>query len=816
MNKTTRINLTKNKKTISSLALILLLAISLMMPFTQTSLAQVGISQPEKTVGYISVAPSLVGVDQPATVNLWVYPMPTNYKYAPYYKGYTGIEVTFIKPDGTEDTFMPIDGTGMFTAGQTESLGIIYFNYEPDMAGNWSVYFTMPAQNLTDASGTVLYSACTSMTAYFTVQEEPVNAGLLNGYPWSPLPDENTFWDYPISPNNREWWAVSGDWLGITAVNGAGSRYWQPYGYAPNTAHIVWTSGLKAGGLIGGDYGSISYSSGMNLGQAVMMEGRAYVAVPNTNPAQFECIDLTSGEVLYKAAGSISGGVHVPGNAYTQSGYDASVVLASSYGSIPTPYLYGTSGTTWNYYDPYTGTLMRSIVNASSAKLVDGTPMAYGVAGGYYYAWNMSKVVNNNWPTGVTWKLPLPTPVLNGSTAFSGAISLLGITVDGSVLLLKTANEYWGYSAKDGSLIWHFVLDYPTSANQQIALYGVDDFIVFDPVETTFHCYSIKTGEELWVSQSYSDSPWATTWTVYISITSDYDNLYVQLPDGTMTAISLETGKTLWRSEAIASTEYTNNAVPFVIGMAMVGGNLYGYAGYSVSYQLDPIPRFAMLVCINATTGDITYTLNGGIYPTAASDGILLGLGEYDGLLYGLGKGQTSTTVSAPQTAITSGTAVTIVGSVLDQSAAQPNTAAISDADMSVWMDYMHMQNATLLNNPPECTGVPVTLTAVDPNGNTVTIGTTTSNYQGNYGFQWTPTISGMYTIYANFEGSDSYYKSSASTYATVVSAASTPAPTTTQSALTNSDVLTYFATGVVVIIVAIAVATVLMLRKKP
>ena len=30
-------------------------------------------------------------------------------------------------------------------------------------------------------------------------------------------------------------------------------------------------------------------------------------------------------------------------------------------------------------------------------------------------------------------------------------------------------------------------------------------------------------------------------------------------------------------------------------------------------------------------------------------------------------------------------------------------------------MDYLHMQNSTLLNNPPNCIGVPVTLTAVDP-----------------------------------------------------------------------------------------------------
>ena len=54
----------KNKKTFCSLSLILLLAMTLMMAFAQPTSAQVGVPQPEKTAGYISVAPTLVGVGQ--------------------------------------------------------------------------------------------------------------------------------------------------------------------------------------------------------------------------------------------------------------------------------------------------------------------------------------------------------------------------------------------------------------------------------------------------------------------------------------------------------------------------------------------------------------------------------------------------------------------------------------------------------------------------------------------------------------------------------------------------------------------------------
>src|SRR4030067_3529166 len=137
-----------NKKTICSLSLILILAVSMIMAFAQPTLAQIGVPMPEKTTGYIDVAPRLVGVGQEATVNLFIYPIPTNYAYQPYYDGYRGVTVTFVKPDGTKDTFMPVDGTHIYDAGQTQSLGAIYFFYKPNMAGEWGVSFSMSAHKL--------------------------------------------------------------------------------------------------------------------------------------------------------------------------------------------------------------------------------------------------------------------------------------------------------------------------------------------------------------------------------------------------------------------------------------------------------------------------------------------------------------------------------------------------------------------------------------------------------------------------------------------------------------------------------------------
>jgi hypothetical protein len=842
-----------NKKAILSLSLILLLAISLMMAFAQTSVAQVGVPMPEKTTGYIDVAPRLIGVGQEATVNLFIYPIPTNYAYLPFYDGYRGITVTFVRPDGTKDTFMPTDGTHVYDAGQTQSLGAIYFFYKPTMAGNWSVSFTMPAQNLTDVSGTVRMSGCTSNTAYFTVQTDPVLAGILNGYPWAELPNSNAYWNYPINSNNREWNQIGGDWLGSGStggiVLGSTCRRWQPYGTGPNTGHIVWKQPIRAGGLVGGDYGSISYGAQNSAINSVVMQGKLFVNLEGAS--KFACFDLATGKILYTAAGSISYGLHLPGNAYTQASYSptGNVVLESSYGNTPTANLFGTSGTTWNYYDAYTGTLTRSITNvtasisstgaASIYYLVDGTPLAFAITGTVpnqnLVRWNSTKVVSNNWPTGIEWQTKLPPSTISQLPQVSGArgssstqINVYGLTSDASTVLVRAApNQYWGYSATDGTSLWNLTLNYPALQNQQITLYPANDLIVFNPTDSTFECYSLLTGAHLWTSSSFSDSTWATTWTVYLAETNDNNNFYAMFPDGTVRAYSLTDGHEVWRSKAFPSTEYPNNAVPYVENIVLVGGNIYVCAGYSPSYKIDPILRHGMVVCINATTGENTWTLNGGLRPSSAANGYVIATGDFDGYLYGIGKGTTATTVSAPQTAIPAGTAVLISGSVLDTSPASSDAAltakfyngvpAISDADMSVWMDYLHMQNSTLLNNPPICTGVPVTLTAVDPNGNVNVIGTATSDYLGNYEYQWTPTTQGLYKVYATFLGSESYYTSSASTGATV-STASTPIPTSTstaQSSVSNSDMLMYLAIGVIVIVIAIAVATVLILRKK-
>jgi len=164
--------------------------------------------------------------------------------------------------------------------------------------------------------------------------------------------------------------------------------------------------------------------------------------------------------------------------------------------------------------------------------------------------------------------------------------------------------------------------------------------------------------------------------------------------------------------------------------------------------------------------------------------------------------------VSAPDTAVEVGQSFTITGTVTDQSPGQKDTPAISDDDMSAWMEYMHMQK----NRPKDAKGVDVTLAAVDPNGNTISIGQATSDSDGCFGLTWTPEVPGLYQILASFPGSDSYGSSRASTYLSAIGAPqATAPPEATPAPMTDTYVV---GTGIAVI-VAIAVGVLLILRKK-
>src|SRR3972149_7712744 len=242
---------------------------------------------------------------------------------------------------------------------------------------------------------------------------------------------------------------------------------------------------------------------------------------------------------------------------------------------------------------------------------------------------------------------------------------------------------------------------------------------------------------------------------------------------------------------------------------AIADGKLY--VGTHEHSADTPLLKGNKIRALDVNTGAEVWTMYGWGHPQtmAIADGTLIYWNNYDHQIYAVAKGPSALTVEAPMAAVTQGQSLVIRGTVtdvspgteqLEQSKRFPNgVPAMSDASQSAWMEYVYMQKAF----PTNATGVEVTLSVLDANGNFREIGTATSDASGFYNLQWTPDISGKFTVVANFKGSESYYGSRAET-AFAVDEAPPPPPEDPAAPPSNTD--TYVLAGVASIIVAVAV----------
>jgi hypothetical protein len=255
----------------------------------------------------------------------------------------------------------------------------------------------------------------------------------------------------------------------------------------------------------------------------------------------------------------------------------------------------------------------------------------------------------------------------------------------------------------------------------------------------------------------------------------------------------------------------------FSVG-TVADGKLFVPEGHMYS---PPLFHNAQQLALNTTNGEVVWSIDAFDVTSAPaiSDGIMTTLNAYDNQIYAWGKGPTAITAEVQPF----GSTMVIRGTVTDISAGTKQEApaanfphgvpAVSDASQKDWMEYVYMQQPC----PNNVTGVPVSISVLDSNGNYRHIDSATSDGSGMYTFTWTPDISGDYTVYAIFAGSESYYPTAAET-SFHVSESVTPAPTATpiSNIATTTDLMTYTAIAAIAIILAVAVATVLLLRKHP
>jgi outer membrane protein assembly factor BamB len=369
--------------------------------------------------------------------------------------------------------------------------------------------------------------------------------------------------------------------------------------------------------------------------------------------------------------------------------------------------------------------------------------------------------------------IPVPLPGKNYTWNFAG------ISYDDQVFLLtcKQTEQIWGYSLKDGSLLWG-----PTPPRfNPIDYYGVGGDFYYGKFLSvgyggTLYAYDAQTGALLW---NYNDtapayeSPYGDNFPLSISAVCD-GKVY-------LTSSEHSPSKPLWRP---------------------------------------------WMVCLNITDGTEMWKLQyyRGFSGSSISiaDGYIVFTNTEDNLIYCIGKGPSATTVSAPQSGITLGESFTVTGTVTDQSPGALNTAkkmgytngvaCVPDADQQAWMEYLYEQQAY----PTSATGVSVALDLYDPNGNYVHIGDATSDLTGFYSFQVDQSMlgagSGKYTLVATFAGSASYGSSFAETAFTVNPAPAATPPIEYPQPVDNT--MTIVVVGIAIII-AVAIVGILLFRKK-
>jgi len=825
-------------------AVILIVAFVVSMFAILPSSAQSSAYRTKKTYAVCGLLPNPIGVGQ--EVLIWVG--ITDYVQNPT-DGWKGLSVTIERPDGKIDTISNI---------VTDATGATGKIYVPDIVGNYTVQTHFPAQwfNWTAAPmfdpevyGNIWYEASDSEKLTLVVQQE-----LVPSYPTTALPTE--YWSRPVNAQHYTWNTISANW-----ISRPDNSYAPNNDDAPESGHILWAKPLTTGGNAGGFTGEHNYETGDayegKFVNSVIINGVIYY---NRYAQGFGggwsqqgiiAADLRTGEELwFKNNSRLAFGQTLYFDGFNTHGVFPYIYEAVSVFDMAT----FTSVTTWKAYDPLTGEYQFSISNipASGAQFgasytvngVNGEIIIYDInlAAGWMAKWNSTTAVlgktvagtmgAGSWGSaantqktfngnqGYDWNQTLPKG-LPGSVSKILSDRILGCNASGwtsmgengvanwAFSIPKTSTEtirmiyntvwtpptgmlsmsfgdasndlvftieaketrqIWGFSAESGQAIWG-----PTEPQAMLQIYGMTGGIAYGKLFSTgyggiLYCYDVKTGDLLWeykAADAYNEVLWSNEWPIFVAFITD-GKIYLQ------------------------SNEHS---------------------------PTNPLARGSPFLCINIETGERMWELP--IWGTSwggapiIGDSIIAQFNSYDNRIYAIGKGPSSMTVTAPDIGVPSGSSVVIKGTVTDQSAGAKNTPAISDESMTDWMKYIYMQFA----RPANATGVAISLDTIDPNGNFIHIGDTTSDQSGTYSYRWVPPseVPGKYTIIATFAGSKSYWPSYAETAISIDSAASTPAPTEQpiQSAADMYFVPAIAGLFVLVIVVAIVLAL-LMLRKRP
>ena len=788
------------------LAISLVLMMTLAMLLAATNFANAApIVQTVTPYAHIMPIPTPIGVGQTLLVTFRldkVTPTATSPSAGDRWQNF---QINIIRPDGLNETRGPFSG---------DATGGSWFSYTPTQVGNYTFQMFFPGQWVNYTSGTganaVTYnnyytpSMSNPAEGRVTVQNDPIQS-----IPNNPLP--TSYWTRPIYGENKNWNTIADNWLMVgydySARTFTISSTFAPYTSAPDSGHILWTTPVILGGIVGGNLGDRTYYTGLSYEQfysPLIIQGQIiYVDHgPSTTRAYgTRALDLYTGEQLW----------YLNDTAITFAQI-LQVDTPNEHGALPFLWSVSGSGTnqTWTMYDAFsanTGQAPRqylTVTNITSGSAARRGPVIQGPNGElltYYFdnnrhwlsMWNSTLAIlgpppNDYWsPTygsvingarGIQWNVTIPN--FNGPMGIS--------QVNGGYIFCSNLTGIAGSPFPYIQLAFPATLNklsngsYPTTLEPlwtktrsiYMAAYKFSNildntYVMFDEGTLKYYAYDIRTGNQIWETDPVSTGWGVFTYNHFIA----YGKLYSAGFDGHLRAYNIANGNLVW-DYYFGSAGYET---PYGVYPNYAGFNIADGKIYITNDEHSPdsvIWRGGKLWCINAETGQEVWNVSGWMRQGAIADGYLTAINSLNGMATTIGKGPSKTTVEAPQTAVQAGTQVLITGKVTDQSPGAMDTPAIADKDMGAWMEYLYMQKPM----PTNAAGVEVVLSAKDTAGNSYQIGTTTTDIGGAYGIEWTPPTPGKYSITATFGGTNSYGTSYATTYL-IASAAPSPTSTT-------------------------------------
>jgi outer membrane protein assembly factor BamB len=495
------------------------------------------------------------------------------------------------------------------------------------------------------------------------------------------------------------------------------------------------------------------------------------------------------------------------------------------------PYIWITVSNTWYAFDPETADLRFTVENVpSGTTLFDEMGWIYRVnldyRNGEGYIWSMADLITDfgasssnpgTWDPGRTWyrvydaeemedgnlteeaqrayiaEFEIPNdPRLNNQRAIAFGDRAFGLQYSQTEIITWAISLEPGH---EGELLFRKTWEAPAwweeggvqiEFNTVSLADGAAIFWVHDTLQ--YYCFSTENGEYMWgpAEPEYYMNYYG--WTELGERPPFIYNgkLYSSGAGGVIYCYDLTDGTVLWSYAADDPYQeylFANNWWQFF--WYITDGKLY--SAHMEHSAIEPMPRVAPFLCLDAETGDIVWRADGLFRSTRwgaggiIGDSVMVSFDTYDNRLYGVGKGPSALTVEMTTDVTTQGNSIMVKGKVTDVSPGTediklrlrfPNgVPAVADESMSQWMLYVYKQFAC----PTDVKGVDVFVKILDPNGDYYSA-TVTADGSGAFSMAWAPQIVGMYQVTVLFQGSKSYYPSWATTSFVVDATPAAPA----------------------------------------